>query len=88
MSETQATAEELNKELEKQISVIDEAIESAKAGDIKELEGLDEDVESICASIEQADPEIANQTRETMSRMIARLEDLARILQDHQAGTS
>ena len=69
-----------------ELQTLTESMENAKnqiiAGEELELEGLDDQVDLLCAQIEAAPADIAAATQDSMAKMISTLESLAEILQE------
>lgn len=67
----------LKKELAELVDAIREAADALQAGDVIELEGLDERVETICMAAEKSTGAVAQSLESLMANMIAELEVLA-----------
>lgn len=76
--------EELQKALRELIDIIKNVSDEIARGEINELEGLDEKVEIVCASVEKSTQEIAVAIEPLMAEMIACLEVLAGLIRDFQ----
>lgn len=66
------------------IHFIEDASESVRSGVMTDLQGLDEEVASLCDRTISLPPEQALEVQPLMAEMISRLEDLGRALKEFQ----
>ena len=67
--------------LQEKIDFLDEMTARVRGDQIVNLDGLNDDVTSLCEQIEASTPEIAHRTEQKMAEMIGKLETLAGELQ-------
>lgn len=83
--DSQALKESIETRLRAQIQRLDNTFRDLDAGEMNELEGLDDDVEQIIDDIKTLPQDIAQLIEPLMLEMISKLEKLAIALQEHQA---
>ncbi len=82
--DSQTLKDSIETRLKAQIDIIEQALIDINHGDVGDLEGLDDEVESICDDIKKLPHDIAQSTEPLMLEMIGKLEKLAVVLQEHQ----